>query len=278
MSTAALKHPELYLKDDAVDDRSPVSEHGHIVSEEEYWKNYYEHPYVKYEWVDGKLEEVGVSNFSTYSMLGWLNFLLKLYLETYKAGKIVTHEFGFRLDLGNTVSIRIPDLAVVLNENPTELKGTDRSFKGTYDLCVEAISEFKSDIERDTKDKKIEYETVGVKEYYILDETNKNMFFYRRNQFGFFEQIRPIEGDIICSEALRGFYFRISDLLKQPSLEEIVEDDLYKIFAFPAYEREKQRADWEKQRAEWEKQRADFEKQRADRLAAKLRSLGISMD
>jgi hypothetical protein len=43
-------------------------------------------------------------------------------------------------------------------------------------------------------------------------------------------------------------------------------------------ESEKQRAESEKQRAESEKQRAESEKQRADALAARLRTLGISLD
>ncbi len=69
-------------------------------------------------------------------------------------------------------------------------------------------------------------------------------------------------------------------------------DNVYRKFALPFYQAEKQRAEQlekqlhlekqraeqEKQRAEQEKQRAEQEKQRAERLAEKLKSLGISAD
>ena len=45
---------------------------------------------------------------------------------------------GFRLELGkNKVSIRKPDLAVILHSNPVEAKPLDRSFGGVCDLRIE---------------------------------------------------------------------------------------------------------------------------------------------
>jgi Uma2 family endonuclease len=294
-----LKEDDLYIKDKEMESER-VSEHGKYVTEEEYWENYYEHPDFKYEWVDGRLEEVGVSNIATYSMFKWLRMLLELYLDTTKAGMFVDHEFGFRLNIGGKISVRIPDLAVVLSDNPTKFKDSDSSFKGTYDLCIEAISEETiRDIKRDTKDKVIAYQTVGVKEYYILHDEGKYLLFYRRNKFGVFDQIQPINGDIISSDVLKGFSFRISDLFRQPSLEEIVEDEMYSKFALPVYKKQKQIAESERQKAEMERIRAETEQQiaeserqkaemeriraelaeeKAERLAAKLRELGISID
>lgn len=111
------------------------------------------------------------------------------------------------------------------------------------------------------------------------------MFFYRRNKLGYFEEIRPIDGDIIRSDVLKGFHFRISDLFSRPSLEEILEDQLYNSFAIPSHKKLKQRLHVEKKLTKMEKQRAEVERQRAkvaedkaERMAAKLRELGISVD
>lgn len=276
-----------------VDDSGVVSEDGRFVTEEEYWEKYYEHPDFNYEWNNGILEEKPVSDFKNIEMYHWFFKLLGYYLESKKTGKIVFHDFGFRLALPDKVSIRKPDLAVVLVQNKAELDPDDRSFKGIYDLCVELISDMTHKaIKRDTVEKKEEYEGIGVREYYILDVSNEHMVFYRCNEYGFFEPIKLIDGDILESEVLPGFRFRFSDLFKRPTIDKLVEDRVYCDFVFPAHRELKQIAEaaikdnetlrkqteLEKQRAEAAQKEAELEKQRAARLAEKLRALGISLD
>ena len=264
----------------------PVSEHGRYVTEQEYWDKYYEHPDFKYEWNNGQLEEVGVSDYENVKMYQWLVKLMGYYLETCDVGRMVNVEFGFRLQLPQKISVRKPDLAFVAHDNPTVLHNNDHSFKGVFDLCVELISDLsKDDIERDTVDKKKEYEDIGVKEYYILDALNRYMAFYRRNDGGFFEPIEPDKGEIIHSHVLKGFRFRLSDLFSQPLQEELVNDELYRDFVLPAYQRVKQKADeaekkelLERQRADEAEKRALQERQNNELLKAKLRALGISID
>jgi Uma2 family endonuclease len=242
-----------------------VSEHGRFVTEEEYWENYYEHPDFNYEWNNGILEELGVSDYKNVSVYGWFYKLLSNYLETRKNGKIVALEFGFRLKMPRKTTIRKPDIAIVLLDNLTPLDDEDNSFLGVYDMCIEIISdERKRDIDRDTIHKKNEYQIVGVKEYYILDASYRYMAFYRRNKLGYFDEIQPSTGDIINSEILKGFQFRISDLIKRPTLEELANDALYNSFIMPSYKIIQQQAEVEKQRAEAEKRNAEREKQRAE--------------
>jgi Uma2 family endonuclease len=109
---------------------------------------------------------------------------------------------------------------------------------------VELISDAtEKDIARDTKDKKNEYEAVGIKEYFILDSSGAHMAFYRRNKKGQYAKIRRINGDVIRSQVLPGFQFRISDLKRRPSLEEMSHDDVYQEFVLPYYRKERERAD-----------------------------------
>ncbi len=167
---------------------------------------------------------------------------------------------------------RIPDLGVVLNSNPKSLHLRDRSYAGIFDLCIEALSDSTlRETKRDTVVKKGEYQTIGVREYYILDSKGRDTAFYRYNRKGKYEHIPPESGDIIRSGVLPGFQFRISDLYQQPSLTDMTEDELYRSFVLPFYQAEKQRA-------ESLEKKLSIEKQRADRLEAKLRELGISVE
>ncbi len=249
---------------------------GLQVSEELYWQEYYDHADLSYEWVNGRLEEKPVSTIATYLMYKWLLNLLDYFLETFPVGKTAALETGFRVKLSpasqrkvsskkkkrkHKGDIRRPDFALVLNDNPVPLLLDGNRYDGVFDLCVEAISlSTKKAKERDTIQKKEEYELSGVPEYYILDDSGKNLAFYHLDQWGLYKDIIPIDGDIIQSQLLPGFCFRISDLYKRPTLEEMVEDELYRHFVFPAYSRLKQRAEEEKQA-----------KQEAQRLAEKER-------
>ncbi|MCP4110501.1 MAG: Uma2 family endonuclease [Desulfobacteraceae bacterium] len=106
-------------------------------------------------------------------------------------------EFGFRMALPGKTTIRKPDMAVVLNNNPAILHLDDRTYAGIFDLCIEALSDStKKAKERDTIVKKGEYELAGVREYYILDGKRKDTGFYRLNKWGLYEDIKPGRGGI----------------------------------------------------------------------------------
>jgi Uma2 family endonuclease len=210
------------------------------VSETEYWEKYYHAPEVTYEWNNGYLEEKAVSKLITYSMYQWFSELLNHFLRTQKIAKTTGLEFGFRLVLPNSTEIRRPDLGIVLNSNSVPLLPDDSSYKGTFDLCIEAISEStKKDIERDTVSKKSEYAEGGVKEYYILDGYDRYLEFYRLNDNGVYMPIEPTKGGIIKSEELPGFQFRREDLFTKPEPDEMIADKVYKGFVLPGYALEK---------------------------------------
>lgn len=252
------------------------SEDGLKVSEEEYWEKYYNYcgdSDFRYEWNNGYLEEKPVSDYANDLVSQWFIGILRSFLQVHPIGKLVTVEMGFRLALPRETTIRLPDFAVVLNTNPVPLNLKDCSYSGIFDLCIELISDLTlKGIRRDTVQKKREYGAIGVKEYYILDAEGEHTAFYRRNDaLGSYEDIIPTPDAVIQSEVLPGFQFRISDLYRQPSHENMAEDPVYREFIYLAYQTEKHRAE------QAEKQLIE-ERQRAERLAEKLRSLGISPD
>ncbi len=267
-----------------VKEDEPCSEHGKFVSEELYWQEYYTHPDFNYEWNDGYLEEKPMSNYVESTMYAWFLDILRRFLTVQPIARLTLLEIGVYMALPHKISIRKPDLGVVLNRNPTALGDYDCSYHGTFDLCVESISNTtRHEIERDTVVKLGEYEAAGVQEYYILDQQRENMAFLQ-NVGGIYRPIRPI-GGVIRSTVLAGFQFRIEDLYRQPSLIELAMDPIYQKFVIPEYQAERQEkiiallyAEQERQRAEKERQRADYERQEKERLIAKLKELGIQLD
>jgi hypothetical protein len=242
-----------------------------VVPEAVYWREYYELSDVHYEWNNGYLEEKPVSDFETGDMYLWFLHLLQLYFKTHAIGQISVLDMGFRLALKNKTTIRKPDLGIVLNTNPVEAKAKDRSYHGTFDMCIEALSDSdKGEIERDTVVKKAEYAEAGVKEYFILHDSDSHRAFYRLSARNTYVPIVPQNG-VIYSDVLPGFQFRIRDLHEHPDLESMLEDSVYRDFVLPAWRQDRearreaeQRAEVEKLRAEEEKHKAEAEEKRAE--------------
>ena len=213
-----------------------------VVSEAEYWKVYYEHPDVQYEWNNGLLEEKPMPDFLSISLYRWFSRLLEEYLTVFPFGQIMILEMGFRLELGKKkVSIRKPDLAVILHSNPVEAKPLDRSFHGVCDLCIEFLSDSTpAEVERDTVHKKEEYAKAGVAEYYILDRLRNHTAFYSLNEQGVYERMEHKESGVIHSRVLDRFAFRLEDLEKQVTFETLIEDPFYKPFLLKSFQQERQ--------------------------------------
>ncbi|MCP4348307.1 MAG: Uma2 family endonuclease [Desulfobacterales bacterium] len=245
---------------------------GMKVSEAGYWETYYNHLDFSYEWKNGYLEAKPMADVKSAEMHRWFCTVLDCYLAASRCGVAVSLEIGFRMDISGVTSVRKPDLAVVLNDNRTAISADDATYHGIFDLCIECLSySSKREIERDVKYKKGEYGGAGVTEYYILDARRKETAFYRLDKNGRYRKIRPAKGGIVRSRVLPGFQFRISDLYRQPSLEEMAEDEVYNAYVFPSYKVIRKRAE------EAEKS-LNLEKQRAELLAAKLMELGIDPD
>ncbi|KPA09358.1 protein containing DUF820 [Candidatus Magnetomorum sp. HK-1] len=246
------------------EDITPQSEDGLMVSEEEYWKNYYEHPDFNYEWNNGILEVKSVGDFASYVQSDWFISVIKENLKTNNIGTLVGLEIGFKLALPHKTSIRKPDLAVILKSNPVQIEPFDCTYKGCFDMCIEFVSDTeKKGLENDTIVKKIEYSQAGVKEYFILDRKKKETAFYRLNSQGKYKKIKPRNG-VIESKVLPGFKFRVKDLYSQPPLEELINDEVYQPYVLKSFQEQLQKALAESQKAEAEHQRAETERLRAE--------------
>ena len=227
------------------------------VSEALYWEKYYAEPDINYEWNNGQLEVVPVTDYAKYMMYLWFLDVLRDFLHVQPVAKIIGLEMGFRLALPTKTTVRKPDLGLVLHTNPGPLEDHDRSYHGIFDLCVESLSDSnQGEIDRDTIVKRAEYAAVGVQEYYILDERGIETHFDQLTRRGVYQPLPRTDG-IIRSRVLPGFQFRVQDLYTKPAAPQMVQDPVYNTFISPLYRAERLRAEQAETRAEQERQRAE---------------------
>jgi len=249
------------------------------VSEAEYWEKYYDYVGPEdhhYEWNDGYLEEKPMPDYVSCLMYDWFKILLNEYLQNQPVAKMVSLEMAFRLALPHKVAIRKPDLGVVLNRNPVPLGPRDQSYQGIFDICLESLSYSKpSEIKRDTVTKKREYAQAGVKEYYILDarDEGEETAFYQLTPTGIYLPIPPTSDGLIGSNVLPGFQFRLTDLQRRPTLTEMSEDPVYRAFALPALQAERQARQLAEAQAHAEREARCRETEARQMAEAKIRQL-----
>ena len=222
---------------------------GRHVTLEEYWARWYENPYpdidVSYEWNNGILEAKPLANAPQLDLGNWFLALLLQYVNTHNIAQLINMETGFVLTMedaaepsGMRTAVRKPDIGVILNSNPVSWGRIDqRSFAGVCDAVVEFLSDSTTaEVLRDTEEKKRDYALAGVQEYYILDPSGEHMHFYRLTPEGQYDEIQPDAGEVIRSQVLPGFQFRLLDLYQIPELEELALDDVYRAYVLLKYQ------------------------------------------
>ncbi len=145
------------------------------VSAEDYMKYYAAH---HYEWVRGTVIKMSPINDVHYFISRYLAGVLQVYFELKPIGSIREDPFVMRLP--DIESRRLPDIQVILDANPHELKPT--YMDGPADICIEVVSPGSVSVDRG--DKFEEYEKGGVGEYWIIDPLHDEALFYRLNDEG----------------------------------------------------------------------------------------------
>ena len=230
----------------------PTTADGLRVCEDTYWREYYLAGDCDYEWCNGRLEEKPVSDDETFLVYAWLGELLRHYLRARPLARMVGLDMGFRLSLPTGTVIRRPDLGIVRNDNPHPLLPLDLSYHGTFDLCIEALSDKdRRGRDRDLVVKKAEYAAAGVPEYFIIHRDPARQAFYQRNAAGVYVPIATADG-VLRSQVLPGLQFRLSDLHTQRGPEDLCQDPVYAGYVLPGWQVLTQQARVQTERAEAE--------------------------
>jgi Uma2 family endonuclease len=158
------------------------------------------------EWVEGEVIPMSPVNYDHSKIQIWLSTLMNLHVSRHKLGQVHGPEFMNRLK-GRR---RLPDLFFVS-------KGREGIFRetcldGPADLIVEVVSPDSQS--RDRRDKYLEYEANGVREYWIIDPLSRQAEFYVLRD-GKYVAMEVKEG-VIRSKTLAGFWLKLEWLWQRP--------------------------------------------------------------
>jgi Uma2 family endonuclease len=136
-----------------------------------------------HEWVEGTVIKMSPSNLKHVKLIYYLYMLFDIFFEHRPIGQVIGQPFVQRLP-AVPERRREPDLLIILNANPHELK--DTYMDGPADIVIEIVSE--ESIERDHGEKFAEYEKGGVPEYWIVDPLRSEPRFYRLDENGIYRR------------------------------------------------------------------------------------------
>ena len=167
------------------------------------------------EWVNGKVIEMAPISDEHSDLQVFLAALLRNYVDALDLGKIRTEPF--QMKTGPDLPGRAPDVLFVAKKNLRRLKRT--YLEGPADMVVEVISPSTQSVDRG--DKYYEYESGGVREYWLLDPIRKKAEFYIRGRDGSF-RAAELDDNIFRSSVLKGLWIDTSWLWRRPSTIEIL--------------------------------------------------------
>ncbi|MFW5693305.1 MAG: Uma2 family endonuclease [Thermoguttaceae bacterium] len=120
------------------------------------------------EWVDGEVVMMSPVNRHHARLQVWLVSVLEGFVGKHNLGEVLGPEFAVRL--GDPPRRRVPDVLFVAAEHLERIG--PRHFEGPPDLCVEIVSP--DSAARDWREKYLEYEAAGVREYWVIDPNSEH--------------------------------------------------------------------------------------------------------
>ncbi len=167
------------------------------------------------EWVNGEVLVFMPPTFQHQSVLGFLQELLRLFVNFSDLGTVLFAPFEMKL--AHSQSYREPDILFVAKENLERL--TDERLVGPADLIVEIVSA--GTVRNDREDKLKEYQAAGVPEYWIIDPrpAKQRADFYHLAESGLYELFATEDDERVESRLLPGFWLRPEWLWQAESLQ-----------------------------------------------------------
>lgn len=162
---------------------------------------------VRAEFVDGEVSVMSPVLAIHDDLFHFLAKLLGVYLELRPEGVIRGSEFQVRLRQGLR---RVPDLLFVSKDQLDRVKTS--YLDGAPDAAFEIVSE--DSVDRDWRDKYLEYQANGVQEYWVVDPAHRAAHLYRLAD-GKYAEI-PAEDGRLSSTVIPGFWLKVEWLWATP--------------------------------------------------------------
>jgi Uma2 family endonuclease len=155
------------------------------------------------EWVDGKVIFMPPISSENIDLQGLLATVLRAFVDAKGLWLLVTEPYVMKT--GPTLPGRSPDIMFVAEKRRSKVKKME--LQGPADLVIEIVSP--SSRTTDRKDKFREYETGGVREYWIIDPIRKSADFFLLGPDHRYHPI-PLDHDgIFRSVVLNGVWLRL---------------------------------------------------------------------
>lgn len=173
--------------------------------------------HVDAEWVNGEIILMAPENDDHNDVGIWLATLFRMYAEGPSGGAVRTNMF---LRLPRRRRLRVPDLMFFTAPNRKRIHPT--FVDGPPDLVIEIVSPDSQN--RDRREKYLEYEAGGVREYWIIDPLAGTMDAYALRGRKY-EAILPID-DCIHSRVLPGVFLRSKWLFgkQRPKIAQVLKE------------------------------------------------------
>ena len=155
------------------------------------------------EWVEGEVIIMSPVGKEHADLNLWLSSLLLMFVQHHDVGTVIGPEFMIRLADGR--SRRVPDILFVADERRDVLRRTH--VEGAPDLAVEIVSPDSG--ARDWREKYLEYEAAGVREYWVIDPVSQHVEVYALADDGKYRRVEEKQG-AIESAVLAGFHLKVA--------------------------------------------------------------------
>jgi Uma2 family endonuclease len=164
---------------------------------------------VRAEWVDGEVVITAPVSGEHSDLNVWLLRLVSHFVEARGTGIVRGPEFRSRL--ASQKRRRCPDVMFVSKSRARLLR--PMYFDGAPDLIIEIVSPDSES--RDWREKFLEYESAGVREYWIADPQSQRVKAYTLGRDKSFRRLDEVKGRI-DSKVLRGLFIKPEWLWRSP--------------------------------------------------------------
>lgn len=163
---------------------------------------------VKAEFVDGKVIIVSPESSRSERLRWFIGRALSAFVEHHGLGEVFGPNFRIRVRQGLW---RMPDLLFISTDRAHLVKET--YLDGLPDLVMEIVSA--DSVARDWREKYMDYEQAGIREYWVIDPQSNRVDVYRLSESGRYEALALKEG-IYHSTVVIGFFLRPEQLWQEP--------------------------------------------------------------
>ena len=164
---------------------------------------------IRAEYVDGKVIIMTPESVRDERVRWSIGSILRDFVEHHDLGEV----FGPNLQIRLRPRLRrIPDLLFISRQRQHLLE--EAHFEGAPDLAMEIVSPDSQ--ERDEDDKYKEYETFGIREYWIIAPLAKRIDVYHLSDHGKYEPLLPAASGVYRSAVVPGFFVNPQWIWHQP--------------------------------------------------------------